>query len=392
MNRLYGLALIALILVGCGLAVQPPPQDRRDARTVTAGTNKMGVHLLMDDGENQWPTRLWPEHMQYARNAVGEWGYVTQVIETDNLDVTKWQRFMDLCAELHLIPILRLATTFEEDFNYWAEPPQDINGGYTTIADEYAEFIIALEWPTDQHFVIVGNEPNHGNEWGGAPDPAEYARFLIDVARAVHAADPQARILNAGFDPYAPNTGGQPLPDGFVYLDEETFINEMLGAEPDVFKSIDVWASHSYSDGSLSLPPGAIYGSDQSRADVKQGINTYIWEVSLFQKFGIRSLPVMITETGWRHAESTHPASEDAREGYPDASTVASYFEEAFFNEDDIWLAWMNDSRVIAVTPFAFNGLPSKWGHTNWLMLDESGNILGTYPIYDYFAELNQQE
>src|SRR5688500_15344719 len=76
----------ALLLAACGRSPEPPPQDRRDARAVDGGSNKMGVHLLMDDGRNHWPTSIWPEHLRYAREAVGEWGYVTQVIETDNLD------------------------------------------------------------------------------------------------------------------------------------------------------------------------------------------------------------------------------------------------------------------------------------------------------------------
>ena len=44
------------------------------------------------------------------------------------------------------------------------------------------------------------------------------------------------------------------------------------------------------------------------------------------------------------------------------------------------------DPRVVAVTPFALNGLPAEWGHTNWLALDSKGNVLDTYPIFELWA------
>jgi hypothetical protein len=40
----------------------------------------------------------------------------------------------------------------------------------------------------------------------------------------------------------------------------------------------------------------------------------------------------------------------------------------------------------VAITPFALDGLPGEWGHTNWLMLDPAGAILGTYPPFDLLA------
>jgi hypothetical protein len=354
-------------------------------RSVKPGPNKLGVHVLLDDGRNYWPQTVWPEHIRYARMAVGDWGYVTQLVRSDDLDPAKWQVFMDLCAEHHLIPIVRLATTFDRRHQYWLAPSHDADGRYHGIAHEYAQFIAALDWPADQHFVVVGNEPNHGNEWSGVPDPAAYARFLIDVSDALHAADPGARVLNAGFDPYAPDTGGQPMPDGFVYLSEELFIEAMAAAEPSVFQRIDAWASHAYADSHFAAEPAS---------GVKQGINVYHWELSKLETHGVRGLKVMITETGWRHSESVDPTAADHLPDLPDAEQIAAYFDLAFFGGDTTtaWIPWLDDPLVIAVTPFAFDGSPREWGHTNWLILEADGSITGTYPVFDLFASKNQQD
>jgi hypothetical protein len=357
----------------------------RAPRPVSAGPNKFGVHLLLDDGRNVWPQSVWPEHIRYAAMAVGERGYVTQLVHSDDLDTAKWQVFMDLCARHHLTPILRLATTFDRQHHYWNVPPSDEDGRYHRIARHYAGFIAGLNWPTNQHFVVVGNEPNHGNEWSGVPDPAAYARFLIDVSDAVHAVDPGARILNAGFDPYTPDTGNQPMPDGFLYMSEETFLDAMVAAEPRVFYHIDAWASHAYADTQFSAAPSAGEG--------RSGINLYHWEIEKLSTYGVRNRKVMITETGWRHSESVNPATSDALPDLPSAQQVAHYFDLAFYGTPGSgWTAWLDDPLVIAVTPFAFDGSPAEWGHTNWLELDSRGSIIGTYAVFDYFASKNQQD
>jgi len=174
----------------------------------------MGVHMLLTDGAHDWPLDIWPQHLRQARQAVGEWGYVVALVRLDDLDIERWQLFMDQCTALQLTPILRLATTHRPSGG-WEAPPRDDNGTYGTTASHYTNFIQALAWPparqTGGHYVIVGNEPNCGDEWGGRPDPAAYARFLIDVADTLHASDPQALVLNGGFDLYAPHTGGLPI-------------------------------------------------------------------------------------------------------------------------------------------------------------------------------------
>ena len=387
------------------------PQSSVSSRQDTQPPNKRGVHLLLDDGRNQWLVEQWASHMAYARHAAGEWGYVTQVVRGDDLDPVRWQAFMDLCAVYRLTPILRLATTFDHESGYWNAPTPDPDNRYVTVAGQYADFVAALQWPTDAHRVIVANEPNHGNEWGGVPNPAAYARFLIDVAAALHAADPAAMVMNAGFDHYSPHTGGIPFVNGMAYMDAESFMDGMVTAYPDVFTHIDAWSSHPYPLGAFSQPPweqqfhidylnGASNpGHLTPPAGIyNRGVNAYEWELLKLASYGVEGLPVYITETGWRHAESTDPAALDNGRAWPDATTVGIYVDLVMYGNngrypnlpEDGWRPWQDDPRVVGVTFFALNGVPLEWGHTNWLQIDADGTVLGTYPAADVLAHGGQ--
>ena len=374
--------------------------------------NIMGVHLLLDDGRNAWPIPVWREHLIYAAQVVGDWGYVTELIRSDDLDPQRWQTFMDLCAELQLVPILRLATTFDQSAKWWRAPERDADGTYTTIAARYARFVAALQWPTTYHYIIVGNEPNHGDEWGGRPDPEAYAQFLIDVASAIRLKDPGAVVLNAGFDPYTPHTGSLPFANGMWHMDEESFLDGMIASHRDVFTHIDAWASHAYPLGPLTEGPWLQSFAIDMLNDAhnpghvvpppgiaNRGINGYEWELFKLESYGVAPLPVLITETGWRHTESTDPQATDNGRSLPTAKTVAYFLDLAFHGNNgryptypqEGWIPWMNDPRVMAVTPFALNGIPMEWGHTNWLALDACGVIQATYPIFDLAASWKSQ-
>ncbi len=408
--RAHVFLLMIFLLVGC---TSPAALHiTSDATPATLPPGKIGVHLLLDDGRGRWPVDVWPEHMQAAREAVGEWGYVVQLVRSDDLDPSRWQMFMDLCADLQLTPILRLATTFDREANLWVAPPQDNNGSYRAIAGQYAAFVFTLRWPTAEHYVIVGNEPNHGNEWGGVPDPAAYARFLIDVADALHAADPAVRVLNGALDPYAPHTGGVSFVDGMVYVDAEAFMDEMVAAYPDVFSRVDVWASHAYPIGFAAAPWEQTYQVDLLNGAenpyhiepppgvANRGVNGYEWELFKLSTYGIGGLPVMITETGWRHSETTDPASLDGGEGLPNAETAALYLDLALRGNDDHysdlpgegWTPWLEDDDVMAVIIFALNGNPAEWGHTNLLALDDDGAVLETYAPLDLLSAIASEE
>lgn len=368
-------------LAACAPAgtAQPPP-------------NKLGLHTLFDDGRNQWPVELWEEHLRYVPMLAGEGSYVLQLVRLDDLDPGRWQHFLDLCAQYRLKPILRLATTFNQDKGWWEAPPAD----YAQVAQQYATFLSQLEWPAGPHPIIVGNEPNHGGEWGGVPDPAGYARFLIATAQAIHASDPQALVLNAGLDPYAPNTNGRPFADGQIYLDEESFLDQMLAAYPHVLQHLDGWASHAYPLGPFTAPPWEqtfqvdwLNGASNPHFMPppawidNRGINGYEWELLKLASYGQDLLPVFITETGWRHPAGTQFTH------YPTLPTITTYLDLALYGNNNRypdapaggWTPLVSDNRVEAIIFFALNGNPTEWSHTNWLALDPQGHISPTNPI-----------
>src|SRR5579884_4201480 len=108
--------------------------------TPTSSRRKYGVHLLLDDDGRypdpvHWSPRVWPEHLAYARQLVGKGGFVQEVIRLDDLNVSKWQQFLDLCATEGVVPIIRLASTYDHDRLMWNAPPIDADGrGYTEAA------------------------------------------------------------------------------------------------------------------------------------------------------------------------------------------------------------------------------------------------------------------
>lgn len=388
-----GVVVIALAIVGIALTTQAPEPDYR----------KLGIHLLLDDGRGSWDVSLWDEHIAYAGDMLPDGGFVVQLIRADDLDVDKWQVFLDATADHNLTPVIRLATVFDEDTWTWQSPPADADGRYTQLAQDYTNFLSGLDWHTDQHYIILLNEPNSGHEWGGRPDAVAYAQFVMDVAPAIKAADENAVILNAAFDLHAPNTGDAPFPDTDNYfVDAATFMDAMHDAQPEVFHQIDVWNSHVYplnfhappwerEQGFIDMTTGETDLTNAPRSVFNRSVNGYEWSLWKLSTYGVRNLSVFISETGWRHAETVAPDSLDAGD-YPTAETVTTYVDLLLLGNANgrvsgvPWGGWTGlllDERVVGVALFALNGVPDEWGHTNWLEMSPDGDIRGEYPMVD---------
>lgn len=394
MRIVIKLSIIALIST-----VVLPVQPQRSTTSQTH-SNKLGVHLLLDDGRQNWPQELWPQHMDAAANIFGQEAYVLQLVRSDDLDIEKWNYFMALATERKLKPIIRLATTFDRENGWWQRPPADTDGSYTSIASAYATFLAELNWPTTP-LIIVGNEPNHGTEWGGRPDPAQYAAFLHDTATAIHDQLPSAIVMNAPVDHYAPHTGDIPFNNGIYYMDAESFLDGMVAADPQIFTVIDAWASHPYPMGAFIAPPWEqsfgidyLHGANNANAleplenMYNRGINAYEWELYKLASYGVEPLPVYITETGWRH----HAMRPNTYPNYPSPALAAQYIDLALWGNNgrypDLpnsgWTPWAYDVRVVAVIFFALNGHPSEWEHTNWLQMSADGDVLDFWPSTDW--------
>jgi len=368
---------------------------------------KWGIHLLLDDGEIQWPTEVWDDHLAYARRLVGEGGYVLQLVRLGDLDAEKWQIYIDRAIAHGLKPMIRLASNSDPRNERWTAPPKDANGEtYHAVAQEFARFVSSLSYP-GVLYVTVGNEPNRGDEWGGTPKPAEYAQLLLDVSSALHA-DGRGKVLvlNGALDQYAPHTHGVAI-NGFEAMEAHAFLDAMNEAVPSVWDSIDIWASHAYPMGPFQEPPNSsefriddVYLDEPWRSPpvpglTNRGINSYRSELYHLNRLGVnRFEKVFITESGWRHRD-TQVASRDSAGATISADRAASNLIGAFYGDGtwdrysaNSWTPWMWDPDVQGVVLFALGGAPNKWGHTNYLDLDDRGQVLGLKPG---FAALPKQ-
>ena len=267
--------------------------------------NFFGIHILF--------TSELEKASELINSTGGEWGYVTIPIQAGDKDLEKWQNFMDEAKKRKLIPILRLAT--EGDYfntSVWRKPTQ------TDLLD-FANFLDSLSWPIENRYVVIFNEMNRFDEWGGeAPDPKGYTELLnysVDVFKSRSA---DFFIIMGGLDNASPD-------DGIKYMDNFVFINEMYAHDKTIFNKIDGFASHSYPNPDFSQPP---------LDNKKIGITTYQYEYSLINSYTSRKLPVFILETGWNSKKLGE-------------NLVAKYYKIAYGN------IWNEDKdKIVAITPF----------------------------------------
>ncbi len=253
------------------------------------------------------------EIAQLVNSSGGSWGYVTVVIQETDRDTGKWTTLFNKMSELKLIPIVRLAT--QAQGSNWKRPT-------TTDASSWADFLDSLPWPTKDRYVVLFNEPNHGQEWGGSVSPENYGEVARAFAIQLETKDPDFFVMLAGFDSAAPSQNP-------AYEDQVTFLNRMITrfSVNEINQYISGWSSHSYPNPGFRGKP-----TDTGR----NSIQNYRWELSWLRGKGIKDMPVFITETGW-------PRSSVNEE------TQAHYITQAFRD------VWFRDSRVRAVTPFIFN-------------------------------------
>lgn len=269
---------------------------------LAVANNKIGIHIL-STSELSNAARL-------VNSNGGEWGYVLIPIQTGDKDVAKWQTFMNECKRNRVIPIIRLATESDTiNTHVWRKPnPFDIV--------DFANFLAALDWPTKNRYIIVFNEVNRADEWGGNANPHEYAELLSFAITVFKSKSSDFFLINAGLDNAAPDQGN-------VFINQYTYLSQMHAAVPGIFNQLDGIASHSYPNPGFSQPP---------TMNNPKGVASFMYERELIKQLSNKTLPVFITETGW----SSETVTEDIR---------VKYYDETFRT---IW----NDSGIVAITPF----------------------------------------
>ena len=289
--------------------------------------NFVGIHIL-------FTTEL-AKAAELVNASGGDWGYVTIPIQFADRDLEKWQKFMDSAKQAHIIPILRLST--EPDYkntSVWRIP-----NNYDIV--DLANFLNSLDWPIKNRYIIVFNEVNRFDEWGGMPpNPREYTDILSYTVDAFKERSSDFYIIMGGLDNGAPN-------DGQEYLNVFEYLRAMAQYNADVFKKIDGFSSHSYPNPNFAQAP-----SDEAKVST----STYLHEYELINNLAGKKVPAFITETGWNN----EAVSEDK---------IAMYYTQTFSN------IWQNHSdKIVAITPFILashggfdkfsflkNGVPTKY-------------------------------
>ncbi|NCN06292.1 MAG: hypothetical protein GW946_00425 [Candidatus Pacebacteria bacterium] len=284
---------------------------------------KLGMHVLQPDEFAVAKQALLSPDTTAAESA---WNFMTVPITlVDIEDPIRWQKQFDQAKIDRVIPIVRLTTRFEN--NAWQRPNRK-----EIVA--LINFLSDLEWPTADKRIIVFNEVNHAKEWGGSIDPASYAQDFIFASNWAHAVDPAFIVLPAAMDLAAGNT--KDTSEAFWYL------SQLYEYDPEVFSYADAWNSHSYPN------PGFV--SSPVRTD-KNSLRGFEHELAFLENKIDKSLPVYITETGWRGTRATD-------------RWLASYYEYALRH---IW----SKPEVVAVTPFLYKGAPGPFAEFSFVTADD---------------------
>ena len=291
---------------------------------VARENNIFGIHIL-------FPTEV-ENAAKLVNSSGGDWGYVVIPIQYKDRDLLVWQAFMNDCAKYHIIPIPRLATeSYWDNTKVWRKP-QDAD-----VLD-FANFLNSLVWPSKNRYVVLFNEVNRYDEWGGEPPSPETYADLVSYAESVFKkANPDFFLITAGLDNSAPN-------DGQKYIDNFAFLRRIASYNPDVFKNIDGIASHSYPNPNFTQAP---------TQNAYEGTSTYKYEENIVSEVAGGNKPVFITETGWNATKLSQ-------------SIISEYFKTSMQE------IWGQDKNVVAVTPFI---LESQNGSFDKFSFSHDGNL-----------------
>ena len=318
--------VLSLALV---LLLAPGPRHAR-GEPEAPRNNPVGVNLVR-----------WIEHpyvwaaAELVNSNGGDWGHVTiLLVDEDRADPDRLQRLFDQFYLHHLVPIVRIGTRFDEARQLWVRPQP---------SDPYLwrEFFDRIRWPTTHHYLVIGNEPNLGREWGGAVDAADYARY-VEKWLDVFADDRHYRVFNGALDA----SNDTSLPER---MDEYEFIEAMRDASPTIFERLDGWASNPYHFRWWA-------------EELRYSYRAYEAELAAIG----REMPVIIVESAAGHVD--------------DPRAVADYYEMAFRH-------WLADPRVVAATPLFWSPEADRF----WMYgVNRDGSVHEPSPTYFRIKDLRK--
>jgi hypothetical protein len=291
-------------------------------KAILANGGKLGMHILQ------------PEEITKVRGIFEDeaWRYVTIPLTLeDTNNWQRWQVFFDEAHKQRLIPIIRLATTYDSKQGFWLVPTRkDI---VTLVA-----FLSSLNWHQQEKLVIIFNEVNHTKEWGGKTDPFAYTHILKFTSNWLRSENLNYKVLPAAMDLAASNT--------YSSMEAFSYLGQMHSVDSEIFEYVDYWNSHSYPNPGFSSSP---------KRTGKNSLRGFDYELNYLKNKTNRDYQVFITETGWL----AH---------YLINFYLSDYYLYAL---QHIW----SDDRVKAVTPFVMRGSPGPFASFSFFDADEKPTV-----------------
>jgi len=320
---------ILLFVIGIFLFLSAPSTVRAIYDPLSVPNNKIGIHIL-------FPSELHTAAEIINNSEKASWGYVTIPIQATDRDRKKWQDFFNQCVIERVIPLIRVATVPEG--SNWVEP-----NSFDLI--DFANFLNDLKWPTQNRYIIIFNEVNRPDEYGGSANPERYADILNNAVDIFKERSADFFILPAGLDNAAITRNGA--------ISWSTFLYRMYRRQPDIFNKIDGWTSHAYPNPDFSVRPN-LSGSNK--------IDSFRYDLRQLARYTAKKLPVFITETGWSNRNLSD-------------SQVAYYYQYAF---SKVW----SDPNIVAVTPFLLNAQEGPFKQFSFLnQSQEKKEFSGTFSV-----------
>lgn len=278
-------------------ALQPAPETEPFAAVAHTGVNPLGVNTFLE-------LEAEPHKVERSLEMVAQagFGFIRQEFPWEDIELhakgdftdrrheparsawEKYDRIVSLAEKHGLEVIARL-----DKPPPWAGPspyaPPD-------RIEDYADFVAAVveRYQGQVGYFQLWNEPNLGIEWGGRPDPRQYARLLCAGYQAAKAANPSAVILAAAM---APTT--EQGPENLDDLRYWEALYEAGGGE-----CFDVASAQAY---------GLWTGPADRRVEAERAnFSRPILLRALLVEHGDADKPIWISEAGWNTVPPELPA------------------------------------------------------------------------------------
>jgi hypothetical protein len=295
---LAGLALVAVVVTGCGDAgttVESGPRVPRDFFGMNAQLVAQAAQAGKLDYADQQAAQIARLDVGFVRSAF-DWALVepnAPVGGQHYYDFSGIDGWVGTLARHHLRWLVTVKGGPVPD---WAASPSAVKecdrNAPPDGTDDYAALMDALArrygregsfW--DDHPELpyepiteyeVWNEPNFANLWCPAPDPAAYAKLYLAAHAAVHAVDPKALVLFGGLAAFPADEAGPP-----AKLSYGNFLSQAVDAEPALRREVDAVAVHPY-----GVDPDAVLRA-------LRGLRGAV------DSAGLSGVPMIADEVGW---------------------------------------------------------------------------------------------